>query len=339
MTDTSGLRVPTFSLPELKKGEGKEEFRAWVTKAGFFYLTDCGVREQDHRLATDTAMEFFAQGTPEEKQAMRAKNPTMRRGFSALEAESTAQVTKTGTYTDYSMSFSMGIDDNLFPSDRFEKVWTDYFTGLHTAALDAARIVMEAAGTYDGPGEGTGEGPGDGHGGGTHGGAGHRDSDVLLDTAPVLRLRYFPEVPEHRVAEHEPRRMAPHYDLSLVTLIHQTPCANGFVSLQAEMDGRMVDLPHVPDAVVVLCGAVAPLVTRGAVPAPRHHVRSPESGLREGSARTSSVFFLRPSTEFGFSVPKAREYGLEVDTLDGETATFGDWIGTNYVTMHATPAS
>jgi deacetoxycephalosporin-C synthase/deacetoxycephalosporin-C hydroxylase len=319
MTDTAVPRVPIFSLTALKKGVDQEAFRRCVTEAGVFYLTDYGVREQDHKLATDTAMDFFEHGTPQEKQAVTTKIPTMRRGYSALEAESTAQVTRTGTYTDYSMSFSMGVSDNLFPSQRFEEIWTDYFVGLYAAARETAKVVLEATGTYDGS---------DG-----------RDIDTLLDCDPVLRLRYFPEVPEHRAAEHEPRRMAPHYDLSIITLIHQTPCANGFVSLQAEIGGELVDLPHVPEAVIVLCGAIAPLVTQGAVPAPRHHVRSPGAGLRKGSDRTSSVFFLRPSTDFAFSVPKARTYGLEVDTLDGETATFGDWIGTNYVTMHATPTS
>ncbi|MEU7056921.1 2OG-Fe(II) oxygenase family protein [Streptomyces sp. NPDC046197] len=310
MADTT---VPIFSLAELQKGADREEFRRCVTQTGVFYLTDYGVLEEEHRLATDTAMDFFAHGTTQEKQAVTTKIPTMRRGYSALEAESTAQVTRTGTYTDYSMSFSMGISDNLFPSQRFEEVWTDYFGHLYAAAQETARVVLRASGTYEG---------------------GDEDMDTLLDCDPVLRLRYFPEVPEHRAAEREPRRMAPHYDLSVITLIHQTPCANGFVSLQAEVGGELVDLPAVPDAVVVLCGAIAPVVTQGAVPAPRHHVRSPGAGQREGSDRTSSVFFLRPSTDFTFSVPKARTYGLDVD-LDADTATFGDWIGTNYVTMHA----
>ncbi|MDX3853431.1 2OG-Fe(II) oxygenase family protein [Streptomyces sp. AK02-01A] len=310
MADTT---VPLFSLAELRKGTDQEKFRRCVTETGVFYLTDYGVLDKDHQLATDTAMDFFEHGTPEEKQAVTTNIPTMRRGYSALEAESTAQVTKTGTYTDYSMSFSMGNSDNLFPSQQFDAVWTDYFDRLYTAAQETARVVLNATGTYD---------------------AG--DMDTLLDCDPVLRLRYFPEVPEHRAAEREPRRMAPHYDLSIVTLIHQTPCANGFVSLQAEIGGEMVNLPAVPDAAIVLCGAIAPLATQGAVPAPNHHVIAPDASMRAGSDRTSSVFFLRPSTDFAFSVPKARSYGLDV-SLDAETATFGEWIGTNYVTMHADP--
>jgi len=310
MADTT---VPLFSLAELQKGADREKLRKCVTETGVFYLTDYGATEKDHRLATDTAMDFVEHGTPEEKQAVTTKIPTMRRGYSALEAESTAQVTRTGTYTDYSMSFSMGVSDNLFPSQRFEEVWTDYFDRLYTAARETARVVLNATGTYDGG-----------------------DMDTLLDCDPVLRLRYFPEVPEHRAAEHEPRRMAPHYDLSIISLIHQTPCANGFVSLQAEVGGELVDLPAVPDAVIVLCGAIAPLVTQGAAPGARTWWRGAGADMRVGSDRTSSVFFLRPSIDFAFSVPKARKYGLDVDIdIDSETATFGDWIGTNYVTMHA----
>jgi len=308
MADTT---VPLFSLAELQKGADQERFRTCVTELGVFYLTEYGASDKDQQIATDTAMDFFEHGTPEEKQAVTTKVPTIRRGYSALEAESTAQVTNTGQYTDYSMSFSMGISDNLFPSHEFETVWTDYFDRLHAASRETARVVLNSTGTYDGG-----------------------DMDTLLDCDPVLRLRYFPEVPEHRVAEREPRRMAPHYDLSIVTLIHQTPCANGFVSLHAEIGGEMVGLPAVPDAVIGLCGAIAPLVTQGAVPAPRHHVAAPDATMRVGSGRTSSVFFLRPTNDFTFSVPKAREYGLDV-SLTTDTATFADWIGTNYVTMHA----
>jgi deacetoxycephalosporin-C synthase/deacetoxycephalosporin-C hydroxylase len=132
--------------------------------------------------------------------------------------------------------------------------------------------------------------------------------------------------------------MAPHYDLSIVTLIHQTPCANGFVSLQARIGDAMVDLPYRQDAIIVMCGAVASIVSGGAVLAPRHHVGAPTADKREGSARTSSVFFLRPRADFTFSVPEARRCGLDV-SLDGETATFAEWIGLNYVTMHTSAAA
>lgn len=312
MTDT---RVPTFSLSELCDGRRQDELRGCLSKIGVFYLTDCGASTADHQRATEVAMRFFLHATPAEKDAVTNRRPTIRRGYSPLEAESTAQVTNNGEYTDYSMSLSMGIDRNLFPSREFEQVWTRYFDQLYGIARTTARTVFDAVGAKPEGG-----------------------MDRLLDCDPVFRLRYFPEVPEHRVAEKQPLRMAPHYDLSIVTLIHQTPCANGFVSLRAKVGDDLVALPYVEGAIVVACGAVATVVSDGAVRAPVHHVSSPDAEQRIGSARTSSVFFLRPRADFTFSIAAARRCGLDV-SLTGETATFADWIGTNYITMHTAAAA
>lgn len=306
---TTRTTIPVISLTELRQGRLEDELRRQVTSVGLFYLTDCGMSDEDHRPARDAAMELFKQASPEEKRTLRPANAGIRRGYSGLGAESTAIVTNTGDYSDYSMSFSMGSSDNLFPSPGFKAVWTDYFDRLYRIAKESASRVISSTGTFDG------------------------DMDALLDCDPLLRLRYFPEVPPDRVAEVEPLRMAPHYDLSIVTLIHQTTCSNGFVSLQADVAGQIVHLPPVPDSMVVVCGAVATLIAQGAIHAPKHHVAAPPAGLRLGSDRTSSVFFLRPRQTFAFSVPLAREYGLDV-MLDTESATFGEWIGSNYVAMH-----
>jgi deacetoxycephalosporin-C synthase/deacetoxycephalosporin-C hydroxylase len=131
--------------------------------------------------------------------------------------------------------------------------------------------------------------------------------------------------------------MATHYDLSILTLLHQEPCPNGFVSLQCKLGDELVDLPARPGALLVMCGAVATLVSDGQAHAPRHHVRSPDAAHLAGSRRTSWVFFLRPRPELAFSVPRARAYGFDV-TLRGETATFADWIGGNYLNLHTTGA-
>ncbi len=128
-------------------------------------------------------------------------------------------------------------------------------------------------------------------------------------------------------------RIAPHYDLSIITLIHQTPCPNGFVSLQAEVAGKWVSVPSVPGTVLVLCGAVTTLATSGQVPAPRHQIAAPPASQLAGSDRTSSVFFLRPGPGFAFSVTEAKRFGFNV-SLTGEHATFGEWVDNNYTAMH-----
>ena len=306
----NNIKIPEFSLAALSRRADWDKLATCVRELGFFYLTDCGVSDQDHRPARDAAMAVFKHSTSDERLSLMTKNKTIRRGYSELESESTAIVTNTGAYSDYSMCYSMGMLHNIFPSPEFEEIWTRYFTQLYGVAQEAARAAVRSTGTYEG-----------------------YDIEELLKCDPVLRFRYYPEVPTHRIAEQEALRMAPHYDLSIVTLIHQTPCSNGFVSLQAEIAGKFVELRTVPDTMLVMCGAVATVVTQGGIRAPKHRVAAPPARMQIGSERTSSVFFLRPRPTFSFSVPKARQYGLDI-SLSANTATFADWIGVNYVAMH-----
>jgi deacetoxycephalosporin-C synthase len=305
--------APIFSLIGLQKGLRQDELRSCLMEKGVFYLKEHGISETEHQVARETTMNFFEHGSEEGKASVTNAIPGIRRGYSKLEAESTAKVTNTGKYSDYSMAYSMGISGNLFPSAEFEKVWTLYFGRVYGAAQDVAREVLKAIGAC------------------CEGGI-----DSFLDCDPVMRFRYYPEVPEYRCSEQEPLRMAPHYDLSIVTLIHQTPCPNGFVSLQCEVGGTFVDLPPMPDSLVVVCGAILTLVSRGKAKAPKHQVLSPSSTQRLGSSRTSTVFFLRPKSDFTFSIPLAKAFGFDI-SLAGDTATFKDWIGGNYINLHTKP--
>lgn len=311
MTDT-GIHV--FELDELKQRIHNDSLRKSLFETGVFYIREDGDLKRQHRKAMEAVMELFENGSAEQKDALRNLTPNIRRGLSDLEAESTAKITKGGQYTDYSMVYSIGLSQNLFPSKPFEDIWTAYFDRFYSVTKDIARCALQAADVD--PDEGL---------------------DAFLECDPLLRFRYFPEVPEDRCAEQEPRRMAPHYDLSIITTIQQTPCANGFVSLQCAVDGRYVDVPPLPGCMVVFCGAVAPLVSNGRIKAPRHQVASPSISQRSGSARTSSVFFLRPKPDFRFSVALAKAAGLDVD-LTGNTATFGEWIGGNYVNLRSATA-
>ncbi|MER5884108.1 2OG-Fe(II) oxygenase family protein [Streptomyces sp. NPDC001941] len=315
MDHTTDTTVPTFDLADLQEGRNRDAFRACLAEKGVFYLTGSSLTESDLKSAKDVAVDFFEHGTPEQKRSVTSQVPTQRRGFTGLESESTASITNTGSYTDYSMCYSMGLADNVFPTEDFRQTWTQYFGRMYDASREVARQVLLATGTEP------------------EGGV-----EAFVDCDPLLRFRYFPEVPAHRSSEEEPLRMAPHYDLSSVTLIQQTPCPNGFVSLQVEVGGTFVDLPARPDSVLVFCGAIATLVTGGLVKAPRHHVAAPGRELIEGSGRTSSVFFMRPNADFSFSVPLAKECGFDI-SLDGETATFQDWIGGNYVNIRTEKAS
>ncbi|TXH76232.1 MAG: cephalosporin hydroxylase [Lysobacteraceae bacterium] len=302
--------VPTFALERLQRGELMEELRRCVTEKGAFYLEVGGPLNETHDRAGDAAMTFFMNADDEAKQAVTNTTPNTRRGFSPLGSESTARSTNTGDYSDYAMVYSMGISENIFPTPDFERVWNDYFEVFYRTSQATAKAVLKSMDVDQ-----------------------HTDVDALLDCDPVLRFRYFPDVPEDRCAELQPNRMAPHYDLSIVTLILQTPCPNGFGSLEVEIDGQFVELPPRPGCLVVFCGSIAPLVSDGKIKAPRHQVISPGTAQRIGSSRISSVLFLRPRPEFSFSVPLAKALGMG-DGLVGEKATFGQWCGANYIEMH-----
>ncbi|KAG6014638.1 hypothetical protein E4U43_006318 [Claviceps pusilla] len=308
------MSIPTFNLQELLHPNRSltASFLQCLQTKGIFYLSHSGLLDADHTPARETCLSFFHHASDTAKQSVTLQDSTARRGFSSLGRESTAVVTNTGSFTDYSICYSMGVADNLFPSEPFRLLWQDYFDSMDRTCRQVARVVLEASGAED-----------------PHGGM-----DAFLDRCePLLRLRYFPDVPPERVAEREPLRMGAHYDLSVITLIHQTACQNGFVSLQCELDdGRFVDVPTREDTMVVLCGAVGTILSGGTIKAPRHRVTAPDGDHMQGSSRTSSVFFLRPEGSFRFSVPLAREWGFDV-RIPAETATFGDWLGGNYVNM------
>lgn len=309
MTDRT---APTFAWDELNRGERVDELRRCVTEQGAFYLDVDDALLAAHKRAGDAAMQFFTTADETAKRAVTNLSPTMRRGFSPLGSESTARSTNTGDYSDYAMVYSMGINDNMFPSAEFERIWKDYFDLFYRISQDAAKAVLRSMDVHL-----------------------VADLDALVDCNPVLRYRHWPDVPEERCAELQPNRMAPHYDLSIVSLIVQTPSPNGFVSLQVEVDGEFIGLPPRPGCVLVFCGSVAPLLTDGRIKAPQHRVVSPQLSQRAGSERASSVLFLRPRSEFTFSVPLAKSLGMATG-LAGEVATFGEWCGDSYMEMHVT---
>lgn len=304
------MTVPTFYLRDLEAllGPNADQsvlraFRECLNLQGVFYLSDPSLAEEVHAAARTKAMEFFAKGDAKAKQRMVSTQTHLRRGYLALGHESTAKSTNLGDYVDLAMAFSMGEHSNLFPDEEFANIWSKYFAAVKAAShrlWHVTRVLYK------------------------------------LDNIPtddVLRLRYYPDVGKDRAAEVEPLRVAPHHDVSVYTLIHQTPCVNGFVSLQCEWDGVYHEVPTIPGTMVVQVGAVLSVMSRGALKSPKHRIAAPPLNLIQGSSRSALVYHIRPQPYVPISVREAHRLGFG-DRLRGDIATFGEWVGGNYARIH-----
>lgn len=166
-----GEHLKIFSLPALQLGAEADEFWECLTTHGLFYIIDHGLTEGAHLLARKGVMNFFENASEKEKQLILNIDPNKRRGYSALESESTAQVTNNGNYSDFSMAFSMGLSENLFPTPKFEKVWKKYFNSLFVIAKQLANVILKILEFYC-----------------------KIESSQMSSYDPVLRFRYFPDV-------------------------------------------------------------------------------------------------------------------------------------------------
>lgn len=105
------------------------------------------------------------------------------------------------------------------------------------------------------------------------------------------------------------------------------------MSLQANISGDYVDLPPHEGTLLIFCGAVLTLLSKGKIISPTHRVLAPPLAQRVASARTSSVFFLRPHPSFVFSRVEAQSYGFDITTTNDNSnnaLSFKEWIEGNY---------
>lgn len=300
--------VPVFSLRKLEaaiertpspSAGGEQLLQAFfqcLSSTGIFYLADCDLDDDVHVAPREAVMQFFEHSSDVAKERMKVPG---RRGFIALEQESLASLTNNGEFPDYSMSFIMGPRDNVFPSPEFEACWTAYYDRIAASGRRLVNVAVKLLGLPD---------------------VGEYDSS--------LRFRHYPDLPPRRAAESQALRIAPHYDASWFTLIHQTACPNGFISNQTEVGGAFVGIPTVPNTMVVYCGAILSIATNGLVKTPLHRVASAPLHMIEGSRRSACVMFLRPTAEHEFSLETAHRLGHALG-LSGKTATLGEWLSVN----------
>jgi len=282
-----------------------DELSTCVANQGFFYITDYGVSEEEHAQPAKAVMNFFDNASAEEKYNVICKQKAVRRGFTELECEHSTKSVVDGPSTDYVMKYSMGGYGNLFPNEVFESTWTKYYKTMEPIADEIAWLMLKAV----------------------------DPTRAIIPVEHLFRFLYYPDVPPHRAYENEPLRIAAHYDVSIITMIHQTPCPNGFISLQCDIDGKFVDTPTITGSMLIQCGAIMALLTNGKAKVPRHQVLAPPLARMVGSNRTSSVFFVRPLPNFPVDLALARRCGMAPSVV-GDKSTFGEWVGAVYTEIH-----
>jgi isopenicillin N synthase-like dioxygenase len=109
-------QIPKFNLEDLKQGIERDRLRECLTRPGIFFVTGTAPKEADHKSARDAALDFFEHGAASEKKSVSPREPTIRSGFTGFEAESTARITDSGNYTDFSTCYSMRVCGNVFPT-------------------------------------------------------------------------------------------------------------------------------------------------------------------------------------------------------------------------------
>ncbi|HNM27232.1 MAG TPA: 2-oxoglutarate and iron-dependent oxygenase domain-containing protein, partial [Saprospiraceae bacterium] len=293
--------VPIIDLSALRGEAGSasqrhalDQLGEAVTQSGFFYIKNFGVSEAAMEAISNVTRAFF--GQPEEYKQHFDHHQQIR-GYSGYRFESTARFFGTGKGKDLCMKYTMGPElspsevreritceaditagayaPNIFPTPEFREHWVRYYQAVHRCSMDLLTAMGEAL----------------------HLSAESRDimRDMLIEkSAGELRFFQYPDVPRAACADvpgNEIDRMAAHFDIDVITLLHQTPCDNGFVSLEAQIDGQYVKIPAIRGTLVVNLGEILRLLTGDKIKATIHRVVRPPQVRHRGSARDVLVFF------------------------------------------------
>ncbi|QHV99438.1 isopenicillin N synthase family oxygenase [Spirosoma endbachense] len=296
--------IPVIDLAILRGAAGSAQrqqaldaLRGAITESGFFYVKNFGISEDEIEVISNATRSFF--GQPEEyKQAFNRYKQI--RGYTGYRFESTARLFGTGQGKDLCMKYTMGPElspeevleritseediasnaysPNIFPDAEFRRIWVHYYQRVHHTSLELLEAMGEALNLS----------------------AESRSvlSEALIEkSCGELRFFQYPDVPLHACADVPGNgidRMAAHFDIDVITLLHQTPSENGFISLEAKIGEDFVKIPAIRGTLIVNLGEVIRLLTGNLIKATVHRVVRPPQRQHLGSARDVIVFFQAP---------------------------------------------
>mmetsp|Transcript_43617 Transcript_43617/g.102850 ORF Transcript_43617/g.102850 Transcript_43617/m.102850 type:complete len:345 (+) Transcript_43617:66-1100(+) len=286
-----------------------ESFVRALREDGLLYLSNTGV-DVDALAAEVRRVTEPVMNLPEAESRDLMATGFPPNGLTRDEAESTAAVVGKGSYSDLCAKWSFSSSgENILPADadgHFKSAWTAAHVAWDDICVRLLNLIGPALGI----------------------------SSTQLwqqlmkegNRVGLLRFLRYPDVPKDRASDvgGHPERMAPHHDLDVITLLHQTPCLNGFVSLQGLVNGEWVDVPASPQTLVVNFGEALSILSAGAVKATTHRVLSPPADKLEGSARQTLVMFWEPPAEFKLKPLDDSNFGEYTYGVDG--MPFGEWL-------------
>jgi isopenicillin N synthase-like dioxygenase len=268
-----------------------------VRNSGFLYIKNHGIEETEIESLANATRQFFGES---ERYKAQFDGGDRIRGYSSYRAESTARFFGTSKGKDLCMKYTMGPEltseevqaritsatdvtsnaysENIFPNPVFRKRWIDYYAQIHRVSCELLNLLSSALDLTDE----------------------HREiwREMLVErSCGELRFLQYPDVPAAAcagISTNVDDRMAAHFDMDVITLLHQTPCDNGFVSLEAKGPEGYFKVPAIRGTIVVNLGEIIRLLTGGLVHATVHRVARPPLELQQGSARDVTVFFQAP---------------------------------------------
>lgn len=289
-------KLSSQTTPEIRK-LSLQILQQAITESGFFYIKNHGISDEEIEFISNCTRNFYSHS---EEFKMQFDHREESRGYSHYRLESTARFFGTGFGKDLCMKYSMGPEltpeeinerisgeediaskaysANVYPNSEFKAAWINYYNRIHELSMQLLTYIGESLELDE---------------------AGQQIWKEILIEKSCGDLRYlqYPDVPKQAccdISGNLPDRMGAHFDWDVVTLLHQTPSQNKFISLEARIGENFVKVPAIRGTIVVNLGEVLRLLTRGKVKATIHRVVRPPQALHQGSARDVVVFFQAP---------------------------------------------
>lgn len=294
-----------------------DALREAVTNSGFLYVKNHGISDEEIEAISNETRTFF--GEPPEYKNQFDRHEIVR-GYTGYRLESTARFFGTSRGKDLCMKYTMGPElspgevaarissdldlasnaysPNVFPNQSFRAGWVRYYECVQRVSGQLLELLGDALELNP---------------------ESRRVWNEMLVEKSCGELRYlqYPDVPLDACADlpgNVGDRMAAHFDLDVITLLHQTPCENGFVSLEARLGEEYLKVPAIRGTLVVNLGEVIRLLTGGKVRATLHRVSRPPQSHHRGSARDVAVFFQAPPLNASLR-PVVFSHGVGQDTV------------------------